>query len=71
MVQHIPTPREERRENFEELKKLASKQTQRTVSKEGDPHEEEETRLNQAISEERKRKRLVIHKYDLDPTERR
>ena len=29
------------------------------------------TRLNQAISEERKRKRLVMHQYDLDPTERR
>ena len=50
---------------------MTSTQTQRTVSKEGDPHEEEETRLNQAISEERKRKRLVMHQYDLDPTERR
>ena len=48
---------------------MTSTQTQRTVSKEGDPHEEEETRLNQAISEERKRKRLVMHQYDLDPTE--
>ena len=70
MVQHIPTPREKRRENFEELKKLDF-HTNRTVSKEGDPHEEEETRLNQAISEERKRERLVMHQYDLDPTERR